>query len=97
MSLIVPGILASGLWAAGSYVHSLKRVRDAPAELEQPDPEPFQGAMAHIKQWAGSDAVRRGLFRSVRQDIDLDGSTVYLVDYGNGSLVKQWIDPRILQ
>lgn len=97
MSLIVPGLLATGIWCAGSYVYSLKQARDAPAPPEEFDPEPFQGAMAHIKQWAGSDAVRRGLFRSVREDIDIDGSQVWLVDYGNGSLVKQWIDPRILQ
>lgn len=96
MSLIVPGILATGAWLGASYVYSLKQQRDAPV-LVVADPEPFQGAMASIKQWSGSDSVRRGIFRSFRRDIDVDGSEIYLVDYGNGSLVKQYIDPRILQ
>lgn len=85
------------LWGLGSYAYSLKQRASMPIELESNDPlvkEPFQGAIGHIKQYAMT--ATRGRFRSVQETVDCQGATIFLVDYGNGEKVVQYIDPRIL-
>lgn len=98
MSFLPLAAAASAGWFVGSYAWDLKRKQSIIAHAPVEDPEreePYQGAMGHIGQWIGSTSVERGNFKSVRTDHDMKGAKIFLVDYGNGSLVTQYHDPRI--
>lgn len=70
-----------------------KQVEDA-AEREDEVEQPIFGHLGSIdKQWR-SDT--RGTFVSMQEDVDHLGARIFLVDYGNGQKVIQFVDPRIL-
>ncbi len=56
---------------------------------------PHQGVFQDIRKQIFSPARLRGTFYKVIEDIDERGVPVFYVDYGDGSLTKQWHDPRI--
>jgi len=100
MSLLIPAIAASTAWYVGATALDLKRRAQTHAENAHenrvPDQEdaPFHAPIGHISQRFFSDT--RGRFTSVREDIDHIGAKIFLVDYGNGQEVIQYVDPRIL-
>ncbi len=80
-----------------AYTWDLKQKLNIPVEMAAQDSDvkqPFLGAMGHFRQWSGVDT--RGRFRSVQETTDALGADIFLVDYGNGCLVTQYHDPRIL-
>ncbi len=95
--LAVPvAIGACGLLLA-AHTYTLKQKLDMPVELASQDPAEklaFQGTFGHISQRPWTDT--RGRFRSVEVTTDALGADIFLVDYGNGCLVTQYHDPRIL-
>lgn len=96
MSLLLPALAGGGLWLAYGQVSSMKKeaVKKATAEMEAQLPPPYQGAVGHIKDRIFADT--RGRFVRMREDIDERGAQIFLVDYGNGQEVVQYVDPRIL-
>jgi hypothetical protein len=75
----------------------LKVKANTPVELHSQDPatkSAYQGHYTDPKKVWATDT--RGRFHSVTEDMDVNGSRIFLVDYGNGSKVVQWLDPRIL-
>lgn len=98
MALVFPAIALTGFWALAGYAHNAKRTAEEAAKVPAEDPmrqEPFRGPVGHIKDF-GIFADTRGQFRSVREDVDVQGARIFWVDYGNGQLVQQYFDPRIL-
>ena len=82
-----------GTWALAGYIHQLARERDEPT-VEVIDPRPFMGAYTPQKMYANTDT--RGLFKSVQEDVDVNGARIFLVDYGTGSRTVCYADPRVL-
>ena len=90
---------ATALWAMGSYSYDLKSKAEMPIELASEDAQvkdPFWGGVGPVSQLSGSALMDRATFRSVQEDVDVKGARIFLVDYGNGQRVVQYIDPRIL-
>jgi len=96
MALIYPAAALAGIWVLGGYAHDLKREASRKEEMEmmREDPPPIFGAIGHIKDYGLASDLR--LFRSVREDRDVQGAKIFWVDYGNGQLVQQYFDPRLL-
>ena len=97
MSLLLPSIAASALWAFTAQSYSWQQKLNVPVEndsQEVEDKEPYQGAWDHVVHWTTVDT--RGRFKSVKVDRDVQGATIFLVNYGNGARVVQYHDPRIL-
>ncbi len=97
MTLLLPAVAGAALWYATAYSYNLKQRANTPIENASQSSdvkEPFQGAMDHVKNWMWADT--RGRFVSVQEDFDVNGARIFLVDYGNGAKVTQYVDPRIL-
>lgn len=96
MSLLIPAVAASALWVAGAV--GVQWRKEAEAKVEEPDgtevAPPFWGPTGHISSRLFADT--RGRFTRVREDVDHLGARIFLVDYGNGQEVIQYVDPRIL-
>ncbi len=97
MALFVPVAITGAGLLMGAYTYNLRQKLNTPIDLasQQSDVKlAFQGPMGHISQWIAVDT--RGRFRSVQETTDALGADIFLVDYGNGCLVTQYTDPRIL-
>jgi hypothetical protein len=95
--LFVPAVAGAAFWWAAAKAYDVRERLDVPVELESQDPAvkaPFQGYFDHISKW--NWVSTRGRFQSVQESTDVNGAIIFLVDYGNGSKVVQYFDPRIL-
>jgi hypothetical protein len=97
-ALFIPAAAGCCAMMLGAYTYDLKQKLSVPADqnLDAPVNErlAFMGPYGHISQYIACDT--RGRFKSVRQTTDAQGADIFLVDYGTGALVTQYIDPRIL-
>ena len=97
MALLLPAVLAGGAYLL--YSDTENRRRDH-RRLEQnmlaraQSNTPYQGVYTPAKQYWG--AQTRGRFTSLQRETDVNGAEVFLVNYGNGSQVYQYVDPRIV-
>lgn len=99
MSLLIPAVAATGLWyACATALDMKKRAQTLMENTEEQAPgvtqAPFWAPTGHISERLFADT--RGRFTRVREDIDHLGAKIFLVDYGNGQEVIQYVDPREL-
>lgn len=92
-----PALIATGALVVVAYAWNLKQKRDYPA----PEPvqksqtsTPAQGSITYASSVILANHQQQ--FHSVEETIDEKGAVVFLVDYGNGSKVLQYHDPRKL-
>jgi hypothetical protein len=92
-----PALAGATAWVFGAFTWDLKQKLAVPVTDEDLDPtyvEPFWGAIGDPRTVAF--APTRGRFRSVQESTDELGAKVFLVDYGNGQKIRQYLDPRIV-
>lgn len=96
MSFAIPTVAAASLCAFTAWSWDLKRQAEARLIAEannQFDTKmPEEGIWRPASDRWGADNLR---FKSVLETTDVDGSRIFLVDYGQGSRVKQYNDPRV--
>lgn len=91
----VPAAAAAATWFLSAYTWNLKAQAQVPAENEIGNTQqPFYGMYTSFKDYWLAD--RRGRFVSVKEDYDVLGAKVFLVDYGTGSITLQYHDPRVV-
>lgn len=89
---------AGGAWVYGAYTYDLqcKAELEAQKNKGQWAKEPHQGAWTDSSKHTFSDNISRGQFVAVQEDVDVRGARIFLVDYGTGSRVVSYTDPRVL-
>lgn len=96
MSYFVPAIAGAALWSFAAYTWNLREQARARLVAEQnavfASATPEEGVWRPAFDRWGADNVR---FKSVVETTDVQGAKVFLVDYGNGSKVIQYNDPRL--
>ena len=98
MALLVAAGLATGAWIyAAKTIDMQEKVRTeyAAATEDYKKKRPAQGVWSPQSSQVFSPGRLRGSFYKVIEDVDERGVPVFYVDYGNGSLTRQWHDPRI--
>ena len=97
MTLLLPVAAGAALWygLAQSYDMTKKAAERVDHASQRSDVKiPLQGMYTPVSQM--HNVLNRGRFVSVQEDFDVSGARIFLVDYGNGSQVVQYTDPRIL-
>jgi len=97
MALFYPAAALASAWIISAGAITARQIASEPIEnaSQKPDEkEAFQGAWCNPRDWTFADT--RGRFHSVQESRDVRGARIFLVDYGNGSRVVQFFDPRIL-
>ena len=85
---------AGGAWVYTAYSHDLYEKGKQPVEQAPDKPPLHQGAWTHESQWRF--APTREQFVSVKEDVDVNGARIFLVDRGTGSNIVSYSDPRLL-
>ncbi len=89
---------ASALWYVSAVSldwQARAKTKVENSHLDDPRAQaPYWGPIGHISQRFFADT--RGRFVSSREEVDELGARIFLVDYGNGQEVIQYVDPRIL-
>ncbi len=96
MSVLIPVVTAAGAWYYAAHTLTLRDKARTATELATQNYEkraPLNGYYGSFKDYLF--APMRGRFRTVMEDIDVNGAKTFLVDYGNGQKVVQYHDPRI--
>ena len=98
MSLLLPALGVSALWYGGAVALDWKQMAQTKVRNSQLDDSradaPYWGPTGHIQDRFFADT--RGRFVAVREDVDELGARIFLVDYGNGQEVIQYVHPAVL-
>ncbi len=97
MTLLLPVAAGAALWYGLAKSYDMQQKAKVPVELasQRSDTKaPLEGRYRPAS--SVHQMQNQGRFVSVQEDHDVNGARIFLVDYGNGSQVIQYIDPRIL-